>query len=158
MVDIEGLINYLPIKVKLLVPNAKVPTYSKPGDAGADLYSVDWGVLEPGEHRLISTGIALEIPYGWAGFVHPRSGLAAKLGITVLNTPGTIDAGYRGEIKVNLKNTNTQPYSFCIGDRIAQIVFQQVYQADFEVLDLVDELSESERATYGHGSTGGFNG
>ena len=158
MLEIEETLNYLPIKVKLLTPNAKVPTYSKAGDAGADLYSIDWGVLEPGEHRLIRTGIALEIPYGWAGFVHPRSGLAAKLGITVLNTPGTIDAGYRGEIMVNLKNTNTAPYSFCIGDRIAQIIFQQVYQADFDVLDLVDEFSESDRSDGGHGSTGGFNG
>jgi dUTP diphosphatase len=152
----DNQVNYLPVKVKLLTPIAKVPTYSNPGDAGADLYSTDWGVLAPGERRLIHTGIAFEIPYGWAGFVHPRSGLASKLGITVLNTPGTIDAGYRGEIKVNLMNTNSQPYSFCIGDRIAQIVFKQVFQADFDVIDLSDELSESERGEGGHGSTGGY--
>lgn len=153
---IDNQVSYLPVKIKLLVATAKVPTYASPGDAGADLYSVDQGVLEPGERKLIGTGIALEIPLGWAGFVHPRSGLAAKLGITVLNTPGTIDSGYRGEIKVNLMNTSSQPYSFCIGDRIAQIVFKQVFQADFDVIDLVDELSESERGEGGHGSTGGY--
>jgi dUTP pyrophosphatase len=141
----------LPIKFKKLHPSAAVPVYSKPGDAGADLFSIDWGILEPGERRLIRTGIAIEIPEGYVGLVHPRSGLAAKLGISIVNAPGTIDSGYRGEILVNLINTNTTPYSFCIGDRIAQIVFQEVYQAYFEK---VEELSESDRGVSGIGSTG----
>ena len=144
----------LPIKIKRLHHLAKIPTYSKYGDAGADIYSIEYGVLEPGEQRLISTGIAIEIPYGWVGLIHPRSGLAAKLGVTVLNSPGTIDAGFRGEIKINLHNTNVTPYSFSIHDRIAQIIFQEVGIADFEE---VDELSESVRGLGGHGSTGGFN-
>ena len=144
----------LPIKIKRLHDLAKIPTYSKYGDAGADIYSIDYGVLEPGEQRLISTGIAIEIPYGWVGLIHPRSGLAAKLGVTVLNSPGTIDAGFRGEIRINLHNTNVTPYSFCIHDRIAQIIFQEVGIADFEE---VDELSNSVRGLGGHGSTGGFN-
>jgi dUTP diphosphatase len=139
----------------LLHPSAKIPTYSQVGDAGADIYSVDWGVLAPKERMLISTGIALEIPLGYVGFIQPRSGLASKLGVTVLNTPGTIDAGYRGEIKVNLINTNVTPYSFCIGDRIAQIIFQKV---EFARFGEVEDLSDSERGEEGHGSTGGFNG
>lgn len=145
----------LNIRYKILDPKAVVPKYSKYGDAGADLYSVDYGVLEPQERRLVNTGIALEIPFGWAGFVHPRSGLANNYGITVVNSPGTIDAGYRGPIKVNLLNTGVTPYSFCIGDRIAQIIFQQVDTAYFEQ---VEELSETVRGFGGHGSTGGFDG
>jgi dUTP pyrophosphatase len=143
----------LPIKIKRLHDLAKIPTYSKYGDAGADIYSIDYGILEPGEQRLISTGIAIEIPYGWVGLIHPRSGLAAKLGVTVLNSPGTIDAGFRGEIRINLHNTNVTSYSFCIHDRIAQIIFQEVGIANFEE---VDELSDSVRGLGGHGSTGGF--
>jgi dUTP diphosphatase len=143
----------LPIKIKRLHELAVIPTYSKYGDAGADIYSIEHGILEPGEHRLISTGIAIEIPYGWVGLIHPRSGIAAKLGVTVLNSPGTIDAGYRGELLINLHNTNVTPYSFCIHDRIAQIIFQRVDFADFEE---VDELSTSVRGLGGIGSTGGF--
>lgn len=151
----EGKLFPLGVKIKLLTPSAQVPTYAQVGDAGADLYSIESGVLEPGERRLVSTGIALEIPLGYVGLVHPRSGLAAKLGVTVRNAPGTIDAGYRGEIKVNLVNTNVLPYTFCVGDRIAQILFQQVDRAIFEE---VEELSDSVRAFGGHGSTGGYNG
>jgi len=132
-----------------------MPTYAKQGDAGADLYSIEYGILEPGERRLIGTGIAVEIPEGYVGLIHPRSGLASKLGISIVNAPGTIDSGYRGEIKVNLINTNTQPYSFCIGDRIAQLVIQEVIRADFEE---VDELNDSVRGSNGHGSTGVNNG
>jgi dUTP pyrophosphatase len=150
----QGLIP-LGVKIKLLSPLAKVPTYAQEGDAGADLYSIDWGILEPKERRLLNTGIAIEIPLGYVGLIHPRSGLAAKLGVTTVNGPGTIDAGYRGEIRVNLINTSSQPYSFCVGDRIAQIVFQQVERAEFEE---VEELSDSVRGLAGHGSTGGFNG
>jgi dUTP pyrophosphatase len=146
----QGLMPFQ-VKIKLLDPSAKVPVYSKQGDAGADLFSIDWGILEPGERRLVRTGVALEIPPGFVGLVHPRSGLASKLGITVLNAPGTVDSGYRGEIKVNLHNTNTQPYSFCIGDRIAQIVFQEYLEAHFEE---VEELNASVRGINGIGSTG----
>jgi dUTP pyrophosphatase len=142
------------VKIKLLHPDAKVPTYSKYGDAGADLYSIDWGVLQPGERVLIHTGISMQIPFGWVGLVHPRSGLASKLGISIVNAPGTVDAGYRGEIMVNLINTNVTPYSYCIGDRIAQIVFQEFSYAEFEE---VDELDDSIRGLDGFGSTGGFN-
>lgn len=143
----------LPVKIKLLHPDAKVPTYSKYGDAGADLYSIAWGVLPPGERALIRTGIAIQIPFGWVGLVHPRSGLAAKLGISIVNAPGTIDAGYRGEILVNLINTNVTPYSYCIGDRVAQIVFQEIAFANFEE---VEELDDSIRGINGIGSTGGY--
>jgi len=133
-----------------------MPTYANEGDAGADLYSIDYGVLQARERRLISTGISIEIPKGYVGFIHPRSGLAAKLGISIVNAPGTIDSGYRGEIKVNIINHNTLPYSYCIGDRIAQIVFQQYEQAEFEEIE--EDLEESIRGVNGHGSTGGFDG
>lgn len=146
----QGLLPFY-VKIKLLNPLAKVPTYASVGDAGADLYSTEYGILEPGERKLIATGVSLEIPPGFVGLIHPRSGLAAKLGVTVLNSPGTIDSGYRGEIKINLRNTNVTPYSYCIGDRIAQIVFQEVFQADF--LE-VEEFTESARGINGHGSTG----
>lgn len=146
----QGLMPFQ-VKVKLVEQYAKTPTYATVGDAGADLYSVEHGILEPGERRLVSTGIALEIPPGFAGFVHPRSGLAHNLGISIVNAPGTIDSGYRGIIKVNLINTSSLSYSFCIGDRIAQIVFQEVYQAEFAE---VEELIESNRGAGGHGSTG----
>lgn len=142
---------FVPVRFKKFHPSAAMPTYAKEGDAGADLYSIDWGVLEPGERRLVRTGIAVEIPLGFVGLVHPRSGLASKLGISIVNAPGTIDSGYRGEILVNLINTSSQQFSFCIGDRIAQIVFQEVFQAEFEE---VDELSDSVRGLDGHGSSG----
>jgi|SRR6188768_3583773 len=145
----------LAIKYKKLDPKAITPTYANVGDAGADLYSIDYGVLEPKERRLLGTGIALEIPLGYVGFIHPRSGLASKLGVTIMNTPGTIDSGYRGEIRVNLVNHNTMPYSYCIGDRIAQIVFQKFEAATFEE---IEELEDSIRGANGHGSTGGFDG
>jgi dUTP pyrophosphatase len=146
---------HLPVKFKLLDPKAKMPTYAKPGDAGADLYSIDWGVLEPKERRVIHTGLVVEIPYGYVGLVHPRSGLAHNYGVTVQNSPGTIDSGYRGEIMLNMVNHGFQPYSFCIGDRMAQLVIQEVIHAEFEE---VEELSDSVRGTGGYGSTGGFNG
>lgn len=139
------------VKIKKLHPSAAIPTYATAGDAGADLYSIDYGVLNPGERMMVRTGIAIEIPPGFVGLVHPRSGLAAKLGITIVNAPGTIDSGYRGEIIVNLLNTGATPYSLCIGDRIAQIIFQEVFQADFEE---VEQLVASARGVNGHGSTG----
>jgi dUTP pyrophosphatase len=148
----ESLIN---VKFKRLNPHALTPTYAHAGDAGADLYSIDYGVLEPRERRLVCTGIAIEIPPGYVGLVHPRSGLAAKLGISIVNAPGTIDSNYRGEIKVNLINLNSTPYSYCVGDRIAQIVFQKYSTALFTE---VDDLDITLRGINGHGSTGGFNG
>ena len=139
-----------------LDPAAAVPTYAHPGDAGADLRCCADFTLGPGERRLVGTGLAVALPEGYAAFVHPRSGLAAELGVTVLNTPGTVDAGYRGEIKVCLLNTDhRQPVAFAAGDRIAQLVLQQVARATFTA---VAELPDSARGIGGHGSTGGILG
>lgn len=133
-----------------------VPSYAHPSDAGADLHAREGVVLEPGDRALIRTGIALAIPHGYVGLVHPRSGLAAKHGITVVNAPGTVDAGYRGEIMVTLLNTDkTEAFTVNRGDRIAQLVIQKVEQAAFAQ---VDSLEESARGVGGFGSTGGFNG
>lgn len=140
------------VKVKKLYEDSQVPTYAKPGDAGADLYLYDDQViLWKGVRRLVSTGISVEIPEGYVGFVQPRSGLAHKHGITVVNTPGTIDSGYRGELKVNLINLGEQCFTMVKGDRIAQLVIQPVISADFEV---TNELSETKRSNGGHGSSG----
>jgi dUTP diphosphatase len=132
------------------------PSYAHPGDAGADLRSAEDFVLQPGERRLVGTGVAVALPDGYAAFVHPRSGLAARHGITVVNAPGTVDAGYRGEIKVCLLNTDhEQAVRFSRGDRIAQLVIQPVCTAAFIT---VDELPGSPRGVGGHGSTGGILG
>ncbi|MDQ1374842.1 MAG: dUTP pyrophosphatase [Actinomycetota bacterium] len=141
------------IPVVRLDPDLPLPAYAKPGDAGADLVARDDVVLDAGGGRaLVGTGIALAIPEGYAGFVQPRSGLALRHGVTCLNTPGLIDAGYRDEIKVLLVNTDpTQPYTVTRGDRIAQLVIQRVEQAAF---DAVDELPTSERGLGGFGHTG----
>jgi dUTP diphosphatase len=139
------------VKVKLLHKDAQVPTYATPGDAGADLYSVELVTLRPGERHLVRTGVAVEIPKGYVGLVHPRSGLAAKQGITVLNAPGTVDAGYRGEVKVNLVNLSKNNVDLEKGSRVAQLVIQKVEEANFVE---VDELAESVRGENGHGSTG----
>lgn len=142
------------VPVRLLHPMARHPHYAHPGDAGADLSAVAELTLAPGERALVPTGIALAIPLGWVGLVHPRSGLAAKHGITIVNAPGTVDAGYRGEILVNLLNTDpSNSITISPGDRIAQIVFQEVARADFTE---VDSLPETARGDTGHGSTGGF--
>ncbi len=138
------------VKIKKLYSDATIPTYAKKGDAGADLYSYDDIYLMPGTWALVRTGVAIAMPPAWVGLVHPRSGLAAKKGVTVLNSPGTVDSGYRGEVMVNLVNHSAQPVSIAKGDRIAQIVFQQYEQADF--LE-VQELDVTERGTDGHGST-----
>jgi dUTP pyrophosphatase len=139
------------IKIKKLHEDAIIPTYAKVGDAGADLYSNENVYLEPGNWQLIGTGIAISMPSSYVGLVHPRSGAAAKLGCTVLNAPGTVDSGYRGEIKVNLINHGPNPIEILKGDRIAQIVFQQFSRADFVE---TEELDDSERGISGHGSTG----
>jgi dUTP pyrophosphatase len=131
-----------------------VPTYAHDGDAGADLRTTVDVTLEPGERATVPTGLAVALPPGYAGFVHPRSGLAARHGVTVVNAPGTVDAGYRGEIKVTLLNTDRrEPVVLRRGDRIAQLVVQRVERAAFVV---VDELPPSGRGSGGHGSTGGF--
>lgn len=130
------------------------PSYAQPGDAGADLQSVESFVLQPGERRLVGTGIAIALPEGYAGFVHPRSGLAARHGISIVNAPGTVDAGYRGEIKVCLVNTDhSDPAAISRGDRIAQLVIQRVNRATFTP---VAQLPRSVRGAGGHGSTGGM--
>jgi dUTP pyrophosphatase len=145
-----------PIALEILVTkldnDAVIPTYAKPGDAGADLYSISDLVLAPGERALVRTGISIALPYGYVGLVHPRSGLGLKNGISVVNTPGTIDAGYRGEIGVVLINHDLhESFQVKKGDRIAQLVIQKIENAQFK---LVNQLPESERSTGGYGSTG----
>ncbi len=131
-----------------------LPAYAHPGDAGADLVSTVDVRLAPGERALVPTGIAVALPVGYAAFVHPRSGLAARCGLSIVNTPGTIDAGYRGEISVLLVNLDpTIPVTLHRGDRIAQLVVQAVEHADFSV---VQTLPGSVRGAGGYGSTGGF--
>ncbi|MEY3561396.1 MAG: dUTP diphosphatase [Actinomycetota bacterium] len=127
------------------------PVYAKPGDAGCDLRSTQELVIPAGERALVKTGVKIAMPDGYVGLVHPRSGLAAKHGITVLNTPGTIDAGYRGEIMVTLLNTSREDFQIAAGDRIAQLLFQQVSQARFIA---VNELPVSSRGETGFGSSG----
>ncbi|GAA3947401.1 dUTP diphosphatase [Microbacterium soli] len=131
---------------------ANLPSYANPGDAGADLVATESVRLAPGERALIGTGVRIALPEGHAAFVVPRSGLAAKHGITVVNSPGTVDAGYRGEIKVCLLNTDsTHAYDVAVGDRIAQLIVMPVIRARFEP---VEELPESVRGEGGFGSTG----
>jgi len=131
-----------------------MPCYAHPGDAGADLYARQDVALAPGQRALVPTGVAIALPAGYAAFVHPRSGLAAKHGITLVNAPGTIDAGYRGEILVNLLNTDSsQAFTIARGDRIAQLVIQRVSEAHFVE---VESLPGSHRGDNGHGASGGF--
>ena len=130
-----------------------MPAYAHPGDAGADLVTVCDLVLAPGERAVVGTGVAIALPEGYAAFVHPRSGLAARAGLSIVNAPGTIDAGYRGEVSVVLVNLDPeQPIRLRRGDRIAQVVFQRVERARFVE---VDRLPGSDRAEGGYGSTGG---
>ncbi|MFC4223683.1 dUTP diphosphatase [Lysinibacter cavernae] len=138
--------------VDVLISASSIPAYAHPGDAGADLRSTISLVLEPGERALVPTGVSFAMPDGYVAFVVPRSGLATKHGITVVNAPGTVDAGYRGEVKVTLLNTDKrEAYSVNAGDRIAQVIFMQVAQANFIE---VAELPGSDRGAGGFGSTG----
>ena len=138
--------------VEVLITASVIPTYSHPGDAGADLHAAEARVLAPGERAVIGTGVSIALPDGYAAFVVPRSGLAAKHGITVVNSPGTVDAGYRGEIKVCLLNTDTDtPFTIDIGDRIAQLIVTPVSRAVFVP---VERLPGSHRGEGGFGSTG----
>ncbi|GAB3558457.1 dUTP diphosphatase [Spelaeicoccus albus] len=145
-----------PIRVPLvrLDKDMPLPAYEKHSDAGADLRTAVDVRIEPGERAVVGTGIALALPHGYVGLVHPRSGLAVKHGLSVVNSPGTIDAGYRGEIKIPLINTDAHhAIDLKRGDRVAQLLVQRVETAEF---DVVDELPASERGTGGFGSTGGF--
>ncbi|MCW4464468.1 dUTP diphosphatase [Glutamicibacter sp. MNS18] len=146
----------LEISLLLLDEQLPIPSYAHPSDAGADLHARESVELAPGQRALVPTGIAMALPDGYVGLVHPRSGLATKHGITVVNAPGTVDAGYRGEIMVTLLNTDTDS-SFTVnrGDRIAQLVIQKVEHARFHV---VESLEQSVRGAGGFGSTGGFQG
>lgn len=141
-----------PIPLKRLDPDLPLPKRAHRGDAGADLYAAEDITLAPGERALVGTGIAIALPLGTVGLIHPRSGLAAKHGLTIVNTPGTIDADYRGELKVCLLNTDKDtPFEVTRGMRIAQLVIQRVELADFVE---VDELDETVRGAGGYGSTG----
>jgi dUTP pyrophosphatase len=143
----------LTVQVRRLHPLAPLPTYALDGDAGADLATMVDVRLAPGERALLPTGIAIALPPGYAGFVHPRSGLAIRAGLGMVNAPGTIDSGYRGEIKVIVINHDRDAtIELRQGDRIAQLVIQRVERARFE---LVEQLPDSARGSGGHGSTGG---
>ena len=140
------------VHIKLLDPELPAPAYAKPGDAGADLRSRIDFELEPGERALVPTGVAIALPEGYVGLVHPRSGLATKSGITIVNAPGTVDSGYRGELMVTLLNTDkTKSFHVQRGDRIAQLVIQKYEHATFTI---VDELDQTERGSSGFGSSG----
>lgn len=151
MQDIQPTLN---VQLKMLDDGLEAPGYAHPGDAGADLRSrIDFRI-GPGERILVPTGVAIALPHGYVALIHPRSGLATKHGLTIVNAPGTVDAGYRGEIAVTLLNTDaTETLTFKRGDRIAQMVIQRVEHAAFEH---VDELPDSIRGAGGFGSTGGF--
>ena len=142
------------VEVRRLDPELPLPAYAHPGDAGADLVAAVDVELAPGERALVPTGIAIAVPDGYAAFVHPRSGLAVRHGLALVNAPGTIDAGYRGEVQVVLVNLDPRtPVRLRRGDRIAQLVVQPVERADFAE---VAELPASARAAAGFGSTGGY--
>lgn len=141
--------NTLPILI-VAAPNF-VPTYSHPGDAGADLRSSESKILTAGQRQTFKTGVSVAIPDGFVGLVHSRSGLAANHGVIVLNAPGTVDAGYRGEIAVTLFNTSPVDFEINTGDRIAQILFQKVEVAKFIEVEV---LPGSHRGAGGFGSTG----
>lgn len=143
---------YAPVKVKKLHADAVIPRRAHADDAGVDLSSVEDVVLAPGQRALVGTGIAIALPEGTVGLVHPRSGLAFKKGLSIVNAPGTVDAGYRGELKVCLINLDpSEDVVISKGDRIAQLVIQKV---ELSPMVEVDELDATERGEGGHGSTG----
>jgi dUTP pyrophosphatase len=139
------------VKIKRLIPDATLPRYEHPGDSGADLVSVIDHTLQPMQWFAVPTGLAAEVPIGFELQVRPRSGLALRYGLTVLNTPGTVDAGYRGEIKVLLLNLGSEPFAICKGQKIAQLVVAPVVIGRFQE---VDDLAPSQRGSGGFGSTG----
>ena len=141
------------VLISRLDPGLPLPQRAHPGDAGSDLFAAADFDLGPGQRAIVGTGVCIALPDGYAAFVHPRSGLAAKYGVTIVNAPGTVDAGYRGEIKVILLNTDAEhPVQFRRGDRIAQLVIQKVERPVFRE---VGKLPGSHRGEGGHGSTGG---
>lgn len=132
----------------------RLPSYAQPGDAGADLKAAEGCVLQPGERALVGTGVKVAIPDGYVGLITPRSGLAARSGLSIVNSPGVIDSGYRGELKVALINLDPrQPVALAAGDRIAQLLILPIVTAVFEP---VGALDETPRGSGGYGSTGGF--
>ena len=139
------------VEVQRLDPDLPLPAYAHAGDAGVDLYAREDAVLAPGGRRaLVPTGIAIAIPYGWAGFVLPRSGLALRHGISIVNAPGLIDSAYRGELKVVLVNTDpSEPYTVHRGDRIAQLVLQRVGEVTWIEVDAFD-ASDDRGGGFGH--------
>ena len=139
------------LRVRRLHPDAVLPSAAHPGDAGLDLVAVEAVTLAPGGRATVPTGVAVAVPHGWVGLVHPRSGLARRHGVTVLNTPGTIDAGYRGELLVLLVNLGDETVELAAGERVAQLLLQRVGLP--EVVE-VDELDETARGSGGFGSTG----
>ena len=140
------------VQLTRLDPEVPLPAYAHPGDAGADLVTTVDVHLDPGERALVPTGIAIALPDGYAAFVHPRSGLASRCGLSIVNTPGTIDAGYRGEVSVLLVNHDReQPVRLRRGDRVAQLVVQRVEHAEYVE---VSRLPGSPRGSGGYGSTG----
>ncbi|MES2169632.1 MAG: dUTP diphosphatase [Actinomycetota bacterium] len=142
----------MPESVEVLIAGGTVPAYAHPGDAGADLSAAEAVELGPGERATIGTGVSIALPDGYVAFVVPRSGLAAEHGITIVNSPGTVDAGYRGELRVTLLNTDSSmSYPVAVGDRIAQLIVMPVSRARFVP---VETLPGSHRGTGGFGSTG----
>lgn len=139
------------IDVLIACSEESIPLYARAGDAGADLRSTETVAIPPHSRVVVGTGVKIALPEGFVGLVHPRSGLAAKHGVTVLNTPGTIDAGYRGEIFVTLYNSGDSEFKVAAGDRIAQLVIQEFVRANFIP---VSELPDSDRGSDGLGSTG----
>lgn len=138
--------------IEVLIARGETPVYAHPGDAGADLHSAERHLIGPGERATVGTGVSLALPNGFAAFVVPRSGLAARHGITVVNSPGTVDAGYRGEIRVTLLNTDrNESFTVDVGDRIAQLIVMPVARAEFIP---VTTLPGSHRGDSGFGSTG----
>ncbi|MBB1483321.1 dUTP diphosphatase [Tessaracoccus sp. MC1865] len=142
------------MNINTVAADGHLPSYAHPGDAGADLRTTEDVVLAPGERRLVGTGVAVAIPDGHVGLVTPRSGLAARAGLSIVNSPGVIDAGYRGEIKVCLINLDLHnPIRLLAGDRVAQLLIMPFVTASFTP---VDDLDETSRGIGGYGSTGGF--
>lgn len=148
----ESTVERLTLRVKRLDKGLPLPKYAYPGDAGLDLLSARDVTLEPSQRQLVPTGLAIALPDGWAGFVQPRSGLATRQGLSIVNTPGLVDAQYRGELKVNLINLDpSETIHIHRGDRIAQLVVQRVPMV---TLEEVEELDTTERGEHGFGSSG----
>jgi len=141
----------IPIKIKKLHPNAIMPHYAHEGDAGMDVYSTKDVILLPSQRRLIPTGLSFQIPKGFEIQIRPKSGLALKHGLTIVNTPGTLDSGYRGELGIILLNTGEAPYEIKKAEKVAQIILARYEEAEIQE---VHELGDSSRGISGYGSTG----